>query len=107
MLSGRRRWLPHINSTKWEERSSAERVAVNSIMQVWWAVVWWGQEGALCGTQGRRRMHGDDGRSTSQLCGARQPGPSVHRPPNPNPQPPITAFISHSTKFYLIVFLTV
>ncbi|PSC72337.1 helicase and polymerase-containing TEBICHI, partial [Micractinium conductrix] len=33
MLSGRRRWLPHINSTKWEERSSAERVAVNSIMQ--------------------------------------------------------------------------
>jgi DNA polymerase-1 len=32
-LSGRRRWLPHINSPDWEKRGHAERVAVNNTCQ--------------------------------------------------------------------------
>jgi DNA polymerase I-like protein with 3'-5' exonuclease and polymerase domains len=32
-MSGRRRWLPHINSTDWNKRGKAERVAVNGVVQ--------------------------------------------------------------------------
>jgi DNA polymerase-1 len=32
-MSGRRRWLPHINSKDWSKRGKAERVAVNGVVQ--------------------------------------------------------------------------
>jgi DNA polymerase-1 len=32
-MSGRRRWLPHINSRDWNKRGHAERVAVNGTVQ--------------------------------------------------------------------------
>lgn len=34
MLSGRRRWLPGINSPQWEVKGRAERAAVNTVVQV-------------------------------------------------------------------------
>jgi hypothetical protein len=33
IMSGRRRWLPHINSRDWNKRGHAERVAVNGTVQ--------------------------------------------------------------------------
>lgn len=34
-MSGRRRWLPEINTSNWEKRGHAERVAVNGTVQGW------------------------------------------------------------------------